>query len=173
MRAAIMTHLWDDKAGIFLNMVHTDGSVDRTIDISSVYGAFSFDVLAADDTKIARAMESSVRTLSHGIRSGGLARFEDDDYYRISNAAPGNPWIITTLWYAEYLIYTAQHEHDLDRVRDIFTWVEKHAQPSGVLSEQLDPWTGEQVGATPLTWAHAAYVLTVFKYLDKVRALSR
>ncbi len=173
IRAAIMEHLWDEKAGAFLNMVNTDAADDRTIDISSVYGVFSFDVLAAEDPKIARAMEGSVRALSHGIQSGGLARFQNDDYYRITESAPGNPWVITTLWYAEYLIDTAEHEHDLDRVRDIFTWVEKHAQPSGALSEQLDPRTGEQVGATPLTWAHAAYVLTVFKYLDKVRALSR
>ncbi len=170
---AIMEHLWDDKAGVFLNMVNTGGVDDHTIDISSVYGACAFGILPPQDGRIARAMEKSVSVLSSGIRSGGLARFEDDDYYRISHDAPGNPWVITTLWYAEYLISIAKSDAELDRVRDIFAWVVKHAQPSGVLSEQLDPGTGEQVGATPLTWAHAAYVLTVFKYLDKVEELRR
>lgn len=173
VRAAVLQRLWDDKSGTFANMELASGKIDRTIDISSVYGAFSFGLLAADDPKLARAFEKSVAALSRGMQSGGLARFEDDDYYRITDAAPGNPWVVTTLWYAEYLTATAKTDHDLDRVRDIFVWVEKHAQCSGVLSEQLDPRTGEQVGATPLTWSHAAFVLTVLKYLEKAQQLRK
>ncbi len=174
IQKGILKYLWNDADGVFHNMMLPNGaghSIDGTVDISSAYGVFSFGVLPADDPRLIRAFDTSVRVLSHGVESGGLARFENDDYYRIDASAPGNPWVITTLWYAEYLLARAKSEHDLDRVREIFAWVVKHAQPSGVLSEQLHPKSGQQVGATPLTWAHGAYVLTVLKYLEVSKRL--
>ncbi len=176
IREAIIKHLWDEKEGIFVNMmVRTrDGATfDKTVDISSAYGVFSFGVLPIDDPRLERAFEKSVRVLSHGIPAGGIARFQDDDYYRIVNTSEGNPWVITTLFYAEYLIARAKTEADLNRVRDVFSWVVKHAQPSGVLSEQMHPDTGLQIGATPLTWAHASYVTAVLQYLAKAAELGR
>lgn len=174
VKAAIVTHLWDEKSGLFHNMISREGDqsiIDPTIDMSSVYGVFAFGVMAPEDPKLKKAFDASVRALSHGIEAGGLARFDNDDYYRIDARVPGNPWVITTLWYAEYLLARATNAHDLDRVREIFAWVVQHAQPSGVLSEQLHPHTGEQVGATPLTWAHGAYVYTVLRYLEKAKTL--
>lgn len=174
IREGILKYLWDEKAGVFINMINRtkDGlTFDRTIDISSAYGVFSFGILPIDDPRLARAFETSVRTLSRGIPAGGIARFEDDDYYKIVDTAPGNPWVITTLFYAEYLIANAKHAHDLARVRDVFAWVVKHAHPSGALSEQMHPDTGMQVGATPLTWAHAAYVTAIIKYIEKAKTI--
>ncbi len=174
VKAAILEHLLDEKEQIFINMlVPRAGGMERdtTVDISSVYGVFSFGVLPISDPRLQKAWDKTVRILSRGITAGGLARFDNDDYYQIDHASAGNPWVITTLWYAEYLTARAKSDHDLDRVRDIFTWVVRHAQPSGVLSEQLHPHTGLQVGATPLTWAHAAYVQAVLRYLEKRRSL--
>lgn len=173
IRAAILEHLWDEQAGVFVNSIMTeeDTVYDRTIDISSAYGVFAFEVLEPNDPRLARAFERSIRTLSQGLIAGGIARFEHDDYYQIDPATPGNPWVITTLWYADYLITCAKSDADLDRVRDVFGWVIRHVQLSGALSEQLHPHTGVQVGATPLTWSHACYVDTVLRYLDKVEEL--
>ncbi len=174
IREAILKHLWDEQEGIFVNMMvrnHDGVSFDKTVDISSAYGIFSFGVLPVNDPRLERAFEKSVRVLSHGIPAGGIARFTDDDYYQVVKTAPGNPWIITTLFYGEYLIARAKTKQDLDRVRDIFSWVVKHAQPSGVLSEQMHPDTGMQIGATPLTWAHASYVTAVLQYLAKAAEL--
>ncbi len=174
VREAILKYLWDEKSGTFVKLVNwTDAglSYDKTLDISSVYGIFAFGILPAGDKKLDRAFENTVRALTHGVSIGGLARFENDDYYRIEGPSSGNPWVITTLWYAEYLIANARTESDLDRVREIFSWVVRYAQPSGVLSEQLNPQTGEQVCASPLTWAHASYVTTVLKYLDRLGEL--
>ncbi len=174
VREAIIKYLWDEKSGSFVKLVNWGDKgleYDRTLDISSVYGIFMFDILPAGDKKLARAFENTVRVLTHGVSVGGVARFENDDYYRVAGPSPGNPWVITTLWWAEYLIANARTEADLNRVREIFSWVVRYAQPSGVLSEQLNPQTGEQVCAAPLTWAHASYVAVVLKYLDKVEKL--
>ncbi|MBV9159830.1 MAG: glycoside hydrolase family 15 protein, partial [Candidatus Kaiserbacteria bacterium] len=172
VRVAILDYLWDERSGSFINMIVRDGAnvtLDKTIDISSAYGIFSFSVLPPEDPRLSRAFEGAVRELTRGVASGGIARFQDDDYYRVTEAAPGNPWVITTLWYAEYLTARAKHPHDLDAVREIFDWVVKHAQLSGALSEQLDPRTAAQLGATPLTWAHGAYVSAVLRYLERLQ----
>jgi hypothetical protein len=42
---------------------------------------------------------------------------------------------------------------------------------SGVLPEQLDPFSGEPVSVAPLTWSHATFVLTVEKYMAKFTEL--
>ncbi len=174
VKEALLEHLWDEKEEMFINMLTPVGDAyerDTTVDISSIYGVFSFGILPITDPRLHKAWDTTVRILGRGITSGGLARFDNDDYYQIDQNSAGNPWAITTLWYAEYLTARAKNNHDLDRVRDIFSWVVRHAQPSGVLSEQLHPHTGVQVGATPLTWAHAAYVLAVLAYLEKRREL--
>jgi glucoamylase len=172
IRTAIFKHLWDEKTGTFVKLINRtrDGIVyDRTIDSSSAYGIFLFGILSPEDPRLVRAWEATAHALSRGIPAGGLARYENDQYYRADRDSAGNPWIITTLWYAEYLIARAKKPSDLDRVREIFSWVALHAQPSGVLSEQLDPRTGLQISATPLTWSHAAYVTTMLKYLERVK----
>jgi GH15 family glucan-1,4-alpha-glucosidase len=154
-----------------LNVKEGEKKYDLTIDISSVYGVFAFGVLPADDPKLARAWETTVRTLSRGISVGGLARYEGDNYNRTENDSAGNPWIITTLWYAEYLTAIARTENDFDRVRSIFSWVVQHAEKSGTLAEQLHPSTGFSLNATPLTWSHAGYVMALLKYLDRLEEL--
>ena len=171
VQAAIMKHLWDEDRGVFLKMVSDGGARDTTIDMSSAYGVLAFGVLAPNDPKLKRAFENSVRALSRGVRIGGIARYEGDEYYRTAGDAAGNPWIITTLWYAEYLIASAKNDHDLDRVRDIFTWVCGRAAASGVLPEQMNAQTGEPVSATPLMWSHAQYAIAILKYLDKLEEL--
>ena len=173
-REAILVHLWDEKEGIFVKHIEREGDhmrIDRTLDASSAYGVFNFGVLPVEDARLSRAYEQTVRRLSHGIPAGGIARYEGDRYYRADYESAGNPWLVTTLWWAEYLIAKAKKERDFDHVRDIFSWVVKHAQASGVLSEQLNPQTGEQVSAAPLTWSHAAYINAVIKYLNKLEEL--
>jgi oligosaccharide amylase len=174
IQEAIVKYLWDEKEGIFVKMVnHKDQEFiyDKTVDISSVYGIFAFEVLPANDPRLARAFDATVRRLSYGISIGGLARYEGDEYYKASKDAAGNPWIITTLWYAEYLIANAHTEADFDRVREIFSWVARRALSSGVLSEQVHPQTGVQLSASPLTWSHAGYVSAVLKYLARLEEL--
>lgn len=99
---------------------------------------------------------------------GGMARYEHDAYQRATEAAgvPGNPWFICTLWLAHWYAETAQTREDLDEVMRLLTWVCDHALPSGVLAEQIHPYTGEPLSVSPLTWSHAALVTTVHAFLQ-------
>jgi GH15 family glucan-1,4-alpha-glucosidase len=174
IQEGILKYLWDENGSMFVKHLDREGermTFDKTLDASSVYGVFLFEVLPHDDPRLARAFELTVKRLSYGIPAGGIARYEGDNYYRTDRESAGNPWIVTTLWYAEYLIANAKSDKDLDHVRDIFSWVTKHMQPSGILSEQLNPQTGEQVSVAPLTWSHSGYVTAVIKYLNKLEEL--
>jgi GH15 family glucan-1,4-alpha-glucosidase len=81
---------------------------------------------------------------------------------------PGNPWIITTLWFLQFDIARASDDASLDLVRTGLNWVERNALPSGILPEQLDPHTREHISASPLAWSHAEYVRTVILYLRRL-----
>ncbi len=175
MRLAIIKHLYNPEDGSFYRSLIIDPSgltiYDRNIDSSSAYGVFIFGVLPADDERLVRAMALTKERLTIQTPVGGIARYENDQYYRTGTDVPGNPWFITTLWYTQYAIATAKNDHDLERVRSELNWVERNALRSGILSEQLNPYTRDQVGAAPLTWSHAEYLRTVIMYMRKLTEL--
>ena len=165
VRTSIIEHLTGKGSCGFVKMLG-ETVCDPTPDISSVYGLFSFGVFAPDDPLLATAFEDIVKRLTV---NGGIARYEHDAYYAVSRAS--NPWFISTLWYAEFLIARAKGEEDLAPVKKIFSWVVAHAQASGLLSEQVSSTDDQQRSVAPLMWSHAAYVNTVLAYLDRLAEL--
>jgi GH15 family glucan-1,4-alpha-glucosidase len=146
--------------------------IDATID-ASLYGIFAFGVYDPDDIKVQSTMKAIEETLWVKTKIGGIARYEDDTYQHSSNAGkiPGNPWIVCTMWVAQYYVSRAQSVEDLERVVNYLRWAVSRALPSGVLAEQIDPFTGEPVSVSPLTWSHATVVQTVMEYLEKLQEL--
>jgi GH15 family glucan-1,4-alpha-glucosidase len=141
---------------------------------SSVYGIFEFGVLPAHDERVMKTMRSIKQNLSIQTPIGGIARYEHDYYFQRSqdiDKVPGNPWIICTLWVAEWEIEAAQTLEDLTTPRKTLEWVNQYAMESGILSEQLDPFDGGPVSVAPLTWSHATFVLTAVKYMTKYEKL--
>lgn len=177
IKEGIVSSLYDEKTGLFHKMINvTDGHkvVDKTVDTSSVYGIFAFGVLGIDDPRLERAVNETEKILSIKTEVGGLARYEGDRYYNPEEDGriPGNPWFITHLWMAKYHISRAKNKEELDKARERLEWVVKHASPSGILSEQIDPWSGELISATPLTWSHAEFILATLLYLEKEKSFS-
>jgi GH15 family glucan-1,4-alpha-glucosidase len=174
IKKSLLTHLYDNEAGYFVKMVTlNDGGsgvtgVDRTIDISSIHGIITHGVLSVDDERVVSSLEKTEKALRIQTAVGGVSRYEKDVYYRAENDTQGNPWIITTLWLTQAHIMSAKNEDDLERVREDLGWVASHALRTGVLPEQLNPHSGDPLSATPLTWSHAEFVLTVIQYLDKL-----
>lgn len=175
MREAIVKHLYNPEDGSFYRSLIVDPRgmtiYDRTIDASSAYGLFMFGVLPPEDERLRKAMQLTKERLTIKTPVGGIARYEGDKYFQSGNDQPGNPWFITTLWYTQYAIALAKNDHDLDLVRAELNWVEHNALHSGVLSEQLNPYTGAQISAAPLTWSHAEYIRTIVMYMRKLGEL--
>ncbi|HEY3218380.1 MAG TPA: glycoside hydrolase family 15 protein [Candidatus Limnocylindria bacterium] len=170
IRDAALTHLWDQDRGRFVRTVAVlpDGLIvkDANVDIS-LAGIFLFGLLPADDPRVVSTMRAIEERLTVRTPIGGIARYENDYYFQISQDVanvPGNPWFISTLWLAEWYIAIARTLADLERPRLLLEWCRTKALPSGVLAEQVHPYTGEPLSVSPLTWSHAAFVSAIQHY---------
>lgn len=176
MQSAIASVLYDDNLGMFVKQVlHTeDGELvfDRTLDTSSFYGLIAFDVFDIEDPKIKRAAKTIEEHLQVKDNSKGYVRYENDNYYRMHDADSPNPWVITTLWMAQYQIKKATKLTELKQPLELLEWTASHATTGGVLAEQMHPTTRVHLSTAPLIWSHAEYVITVERYLNKVKELS-
>lgn len=178
VKGALLAHFWNEDAGCFARMVthSADGSLtqDMTCD-ASAYALFAFGVLPAADPKVVATMERMGRKLWVKAGVGGLARYERDYYFRVSDdfdKVPGNPWIICTLWLADWYVATAKTPADLKSALDLLEWAAVCALRTGVLSEQVHPYTLQPLSVAPLTWSHAQFVTTASAYLDKLVSLT-
>ena len=178
IKNGIIEHLYDKEEKRFLKLIaiNDDGTItkDKTVDSSSVYGIINFEVLDVDDIRVANSIKAVESRLSCKTEIGGIARYERDVYHKASDdfdKVPGNPWFICTLWLADYYIMKAKHKDELNKAIEIMEWVADRALSTGILAEQIHPYTGEPISVAPLTWSHASFVLTVLRYLDKLEDL--
>ena len=178
VREAIIKHLYNKDKGYFYKLIdlrEKTPKYDDTIDISSFYGPFRFGVLDPTDVRLKEAFKTLQNSLCCNIKIGnvgGAVRYLNDKYQAVDEKLPGNPWFITTLWLYQYHISQAETLDELKKTRDDLLWVCERALPSGMLSEQLNPYSGEQLSVSPLIWSHAELILTVFDYLKKYKKLS-
>ncbi len=177
IRAAALAHLWDAELGRFVRTVGVaaDGTVtkDTALDIS-LAGIWRFGMVPPDDERVVATMRAVEEGLTVPTAIGGLARYERDQYFRHDGTPaeiPGNPWFVGTLWLAEHRIALARRIDDLEAARKILDWCVARALPSGVLPEQLHPFSGEPLSVSPLTWSHAAFIGAVQAYARKMNAI--
>jgi GH15 family glucan-1,4-alpha-glucosidase len=199
MRKAMDEHLWREDQGRFARLVTLGprgehawdalsggygarpedartppiDHVDTTLD-SSLWGLFAFGAYEATDPRVVKTMAAVFDGLKVKTDVGGIARYTNDYYHRVTDdlsKAPGNPWVICTLWQALYEIARASTLQELDKALPILDWVAGHALPSGVLPEQADPFTGDPLSVSPLAWSHATVVTVVREYLRRRQEL--
>lgn len=177
IKQATIQHLYDPELKRFIRMVqfHADGTCtcDTTLD-SSMWALFKFGMFDADDPMIVSTMKAIEDRLTVKTSVGGVARYENDYYHQVSHdidKVPGNPWFICTLWVAQWHIARAKSLHELQDVIATLQWVQQHGLRSGVLAEQVDPYTHAPLSVSPLTWSHAEVLITIHDYVEKYRAL--
>jgi len=177
IKETALEYLFDKKLGRFLRSitVDADGVVepDYTID-SSICGPFLFGMLQAADPLIESTMAALIDRLWCKTEVGGIARYENDRYQQVSHDIaniPGNPWFVSTMWIAQYHIARAQSVDDLKPALQILIWAQRCALPSGVLAEQVHPYSCVPLSVSPLTWSHAAVVIAIHEYIDKYHEL--
>lgn len=150
------------KQSFYKGVLVKDGNItyNDQIDSSSVFGAFMFGLFDADSPEIKGAFEKL--SVLNTPPNPGIARYENDNYYRADMTTPGNIWPICSLWLAQYYV-----EADApDKAREIVDWVkDSAADETGILSEQINPRTGEAVSVAPLVWSHAEFVSTIIDML--------
>jgi glucoamylase len=153
--------LFDEGRGAFRKgfLLQEDGSLqfDNTLDVSSAYGPLMFATQAFGSKAIRSTFKVVEDVLLNKSPSGGVPRYEHDNYFASDPPFLGNPWFVTTLWLAQYYLQLARNP-DAEQLMD---WTLSHALPSGVLSEQVNPSTGAPLSVTPLVWSHAETINTL------------
>lgn len=177
MKQAAEVQLFSQELGRFVRALYwNDEKKEYTADLSldmSMYALFDFELFDAHDPRIRKTMEDLRTRLWVRTAVGGVARYENDYYHQVSqdigNVA-GNPWFICTLWLAEYLIDIAESPDDLNEPLELLRWSVRHALPSGVMAEQIHPYSGAPLSVSPLTWSHSSFVKVTQEYLAKRRS---
>ena len=169
MQKSILENLFSfDKDRFVKRLFGDQNEPDFTLD-ASLLPIWQFGLLPADDPR----MHSTVQQISKKLASGGgLARFEEDDYFfdfsqHTFRKFPGNPWIVTTAWLADWEIENAKNRKSLKSAREKIEWMASLANRAGIFAEQFDPKTHEPRSVAPLTWSHAAFCATVQRYCEK------
>lgn len=177
IKAAAEKFLFDEKLGRFVRMINVSRegaiTIDETLDCS-IAGLWQFGMFEPDDSRIVATMDQIIDRLMINNAIGGVARYENDYYHQVSKdvaTIPGNPWIICTMWIAEWYAVRATDQGSLQKAIDLLRWACDRALPSGVLAEQIHPLSGEPLSVSPLTWSHAAYVSAVHRVLERMAAL--
>jgi len=177
IRAAMCRHLYSDQLGRFIRGLVYNGAGEPEKDFtleSSLFGVFAFGVLPAAHPRVAGTMRAVREGLWVQTETGGVARYTGDYYFRRADdvrTVPGNPWFICTLWLAQWYVAAARNAAALVPARSLLEWAAARSTPSGMLAEQLHPYTGEPLSVSPLTWSHATFVLAVLQYVEKYKQL--
>ncbi len=140
-------------------LLQEDGSLslDKTLDVSNLYGPLMFGLHPGSVESIKATAQAIEQRLLDKSPSGGVPRYEHDRYFESKPAYLGNPWFVTTLWLSQYYIRSGNRE----KARYYVDWALKHTLSSGVLSEQVDPSSGTSLSVSPLVWSHAELINTV------------
>ncbi|GAB4329088.1 MAG: glycoside hydrolase family 15 protein [Promethearchaeota archaeon] len=179
VKEAMIRHMYDPELGRFLRTVNfsRDGAIEKDAVVdASLYSIFEFGTLEPDDPVVVSTMEQVWDKLWVKTDVGGVARYENDYYHQVSDdvdRVPGNPWFICTLWASEYYSArarkagsTEEAQGFLARAKRLLEWVADRALSTGVLAEQVHPYSNEALSVSPLTWSHATLVTAVLEYLE-------
>lgn len=156
----IISYLYSTETESFVSgIVETkDGKCTiESIADASTTGIWQFGMLDPNDPLVINTMQFLLNKLSINNQIGGFARRENDNYLKTDESIPGNPWFICTLWMAQYYILTNDHTNAIK----CLTWVVEHADHTGLMSEQANPFTGYSESVKPLVWSHSEFIRTL------------
>src|SRR5690606_10296379 len=104
-----------------------DLQYDDVIDISSLQGIYMSVGFPIDDERLQGTVKRIEERLLNSSPIGGVIRYENDNYFRHNHEYPGNPWIVCTMWLAQYYAGTGDKQKALDFVN----WTLDRMTPSG------------------------------------------
>jgi GH15 family glucan-1,4-alpha-glucosidase len=136
LRATILERAWSESRGAFVASFGGD-EMDASVLLMSEVG-----LLPADDVRWRRTLDVVRRELKCG---SNLFRYVAADDF----GAPTMAFTACTFWYVDALVRAGE----LGEARELFDELIAHRNRLGLLSEDLDPRTGELWGNFPQTYS--------------------
>lgn len=173
---ATRKNLWSEENHRFLKglKLTADGLVaDATVD-ATLSQLWELGALDQHNERVVMTMQAIENHLP--LETGGIARYTGDGYHRqpyFPENAPGNAWLISTLWLANWQIERATTRGQLRRPRKLIDWCCEQASSAGLLPEQVDAVSGAPLSVAPLTWSHSTFLDTVRQYSKKYTQLEK
>ncbi|MCU4973085.1 glycoside hydrolase family 15 protein [Halobacteria archaeon AArc-m2/3/4] len=139
IREDILEHGYDEDLESFVQHYDTDDALDATVLLIPIY-----DFLPADDHRVQGTIDTVLEEMT--TDDGLVFRFVD------SEARPDEPTAfgLCSFWLVDALVLSGR----VDEAEEIFTNVLEYATPLGLLSEMIDPDTGELLGNFPQAFSH-------------------
>lgn len=131
------------------------------IDSSSFYGAFMFGLFDLHSDEVRQSYDTLKQQLVPDPSIVGVPRYENDKYNVVDPASIGNPWFISTLWMAQYHMEIDQK----DQADTYIQWTVDRMTKTGVLPEQINPYSRDFISVAPLVWSQAELVNTLLDHV--------
>lgn len=146
LRDTILDRAWNETLRCFTGSLDTD-----EIDASALL-LHELGIVAASDPRFV----STVERIGHELgRNGHLLRYAMPDDF----GAPSVAFTICTFWYVDALAAVGRH----DEARRIFEKLLSRRNHVGLLSEDIDPATGELWGNFPQTYSMVGIIVSAMR----------
>ena len=146
----ILQNFYDDNKKTFRRNLEDDW-----LDISIIGLVTPFNMFSAKEKRILNTVENI--NLNLRTYTGGYKRFENDHYME------GKPWVIATLWMANYYLETGENR----KAKECFDFILKTSGLHGYLSEQIDNELLQPSWIIGLGWSHAMFIIVLEKMIQK------
>jgi GH15 family glucan-1,4-alpha-glucosidase len=146
LREIILTRAWNEDAKTLSEHVDGDGSVDASLLALPLRG-----VIPADHPKMVATTAAVAERLSAG--DGLLYRYRHDESPD-GLAGDEGAFLLCSFWLVDNLV----HQGRLEEAEQLYASLCARASPLGLLSEQIDPSTGELTGNFPQAFSHIGVI---------------
>ena len=146
IRAAILERAWSERRQAFVESAD-DGRLDASALLLADLG-----FVRADDPRFVATVATIGRTLRRGST---LLRYDEEDDFGL----PATAFNVCTFWYADALAAVGRR----DEARALFEDMLARRNPLGLLSEDIDPATGEHWGNFPQTYSLVGLINTAIR----------
>jgi alpha,alpha-trehalase len=146
LRETILTRAWNEDAKTLSEHLDGDGSVDASLLALPLRG-----VVPADHPKMVATTAAIAERLSAG---GGLLYRYRHDESPDGLAGDEGAFLLCSFWLVDNLV----HQGRLEEAEELYVSLCARASPLGLLSEQIDPSSGELTGNFPQAFSHIGVI---------------
>jgi GH15 family glucan-1,4-alpha-glucosidase len=160
IRAAILERGWSEAKQAYAQSFEAD-ELDAAALLMVTYG-----FLPATDPRMRSTIEAIARELTE---DGMVLRYRNQDGLNADGlSGEEGTFAVCTFW----LVSALAKAGEVERAEALFDALVGHANDLGLLGEEIDTATGEQLGNFPQAYSHIGFITAAFD-IDQARAAAR